>query len=71
MNRIAGLGRISEGAVTTCRHLPEGLLDMLQNRFGTASMRLSLDGGPRSSAQFLLSGTDYGSPAANEKLGLP
>jgi hypothetical protein len=50
--------------------LPEGLLDMLQNRFGTASMRFNLDGRPRSSAQFLMSGTNYGSPATNEKLGL-
>jgi hypothetical protein len=36
---------------------PEGLLNMLQNRFGTASMRFNLDGRPWSSAQFLMSGT--------------
>jgi hypothetical protein len=44
MNRIAGLGRISEGAVRTVVTFPEGLLDMLHNRFGTTSVRLNLDG---------------------------
>ena len=41
----------------------ERFLDMLQNRFGTASMRFNLDRTLRFSAQFLMSGTDYGSPA--------
>jgi hypothetical protein len=40
---------------------------MLQNGFGTASMRFNLDCTPQSSAQFLMSGADYGSPAAQAK----
>jgi len=40
---------------------------MLQNRFGTASMRFNLDCTPQPSAQFLMSGTDYGSPDARTK----
>jgi hypothetical protein len=38
MNRIAGLGRISEGAVRTCRHLPGG-----PPQYATESIRHGFD----------------------------
>src|ERR1700674_2092809 len=38
MNRIAGLGRISEAAVRTCRHLPGG-----PSRYATESIRHGID----------------------------
>src|SRR5450631_4463754 len=56
MDRIAGLAAYPKARSEPAVIFSDGLLDMLQNLFGTASTRLNLDGRPWSSAQFLVSG---------------